>query len=86
MGGFWYTLAPDGQRRLYDYVYDYLAIAGPDIAPMMAESMHRHTPDAVAEALDNAEAAGCEELFLVPATADIVEVEAIADILSNRGS
>jgi alkanesulfonate monooxygenase SsuD/methylene tetrahydromethanopterin reductase-like flavin-dependent oxidoreductase (luciferase family) len=86
MGGFWYTLAPDGQRRLYDYVYDYLAIAGPDIAAMMAESMHRHTPDAVAEALDNAEAAGCEELFLVPATADIVEVEAIADILSNRGS
>ncbi len=86
MGGFWYTLAPDGRQRLYDYVYDYLAIAGPEIATMMAESMHRHTPEAVIEALDNAEAAGCEELFLVPATADIVEVEAISDILSRRGS
>jgi alkanesulfonate monooxygenase SsuD/methylene tetrahydromethanopterin reductase-like flavin-dependent oxidoreductase (luciferase family) len=86
LGGFWYTLAPDGQQRLYDYVYEYLAIAGPEIATMMAESMHRHTPEAVVEALDNAEAAGCEELFLVPATADIVEVEAIADILSRRDS
>lgn len=84
MGGFWYTLAADGQRQLYDYVYEYLAIAGPEIATMMAESVHRHTPEAVAEGLDNAEAAGCEELFLVPATADIVEVEALAEILARR--
>ena len=84
MGGFWYSLAADAQQRLYDYVHDYLAIAGPEIARMMAESVHRSSPDAVREALDNAEAAGCEELFLVPVTADLAEVDGIADIIATR--
>ncbi len=84
MGGFWYTLADDGQQKLYDYVYEYLAIAGPEIASMMAESVHRSSEDAVLEALDNAEAAGCEELFMVPATAELVEIERLVALLSRR--
>jgi alkanesulfonate monooxygenase SsuD/methylene tetrahydromethanopterin reductase-like flavin-dependent oxidoreductase (luciferase family) len=84
MGGFWYTLADDGQQKLYDYVYEYLAIAGPEIATMMAESVHRSSADTVLQALDNAEAAGCEELFMVPATADIAEVERLAELLAQR--
>jgi alkanesulfonate monooxygenase SsuD/methylene tetrahydromethanopterin reductase-like flavin-dependent oxidoreductase (luciferase family) len=84
MGGFWYTLADYGQQKLYDYVYEYLAIAGPEIATWMAESVHRSTPDAVLEALDNAEAAGCEELFMVPATAELAEVERLATLLAKR--
>jgi alkanesulfonate monooxygenase SsuD/methylene tetrahydromethanopterin reductase-like flavin-dependent oxidoreductase (luciferase family) len=84
LGGFWYTLADDGQQRLYDYVYEYLAIAGEEIATMMAQSVHRSNADAVAEALDNAESAGCEEVFLVPATADIVEIDRLCDLLTAR--
>jgi alkanesulfonate monooxygenase SsuD/methylene tetrahydromethanopterin reductase-like flavin-dependent oxidoreductase (luciferase family) len=84
MGGFWYTLVDDGQQKLYDYVYDYLAIAGPEIATMMAESVHRSSADAVLAALDNAEAAGCEELFVVPATAELCEVERLCDLLARR--
>ena len=84
MGGFWYTLAADGQQKLYDYVYEYLAIAGPEIATMMAESVHRCTADAVREALDNAEAAGCEEVFLVPATAELCEIERLGELLVTR--
>ena len=84
MGGFWYTLADNGQQRLYDYVYEYLAIAGPEIATMMAQSVHRSSVDTVLEALDNAEAAGCEELFMVPATADIAEVERLMELLQKR--
>ena len=84
LGGFWYTLADEGQQKLYDYVYDYLAIAGPEIATMMAESVNRSTPDRVRQALDNAEAAGCEELFMVPVTADLSEVERLADIIKSR--
>lgn len=83
MGGFWYTLAEDGQRKLYDYVYEYLAIAGPEIASMMAESVHRSSPDAILEALENARDAGCEEVFMVPATAELVELEALMDILAR---
>ncbi|MDH5172692.1 MAG: LLM class flavin-dependent oxidoreductase [Gammaproteobacteria bacterium] len=84
LGGFWYTLADDGQRKLYDYVHEYLAIAGPEIAAMMAESVNRSSADAVREAIDNAEAAGCEEVFLVPATAELAEVERLGDILATR--
>jgi alkanesulfonate monooxygenase SsuD/methylene tetrahydromethanopterin reductase-like flavin-dependent oxidoreductase (luciferase family) len=84
MGGFWYTLADNGQQKLYDYVYEYLAIAGHDIAAMMAESVHRSSSDAVVAALDNAEAAGCEELFMVPATADLAEVDRLCDLLDKR--
>jgi len=84
MGGFWYTLAADGQQKLYDYVYEYLAIAGAEIATMMAESVHRSTADAVREALDNAEAAGCEELFLVPATAELCEIDRLCEVLARR--
>lgn len=84
LGGFWYTLAPDGQQKLYDYVYDYLAIAGHEIATMMAESVNRSDADSVRQALDNAEAAGCEEVFLVPVTADLCEVESLADIVNSR--
>lgn len=84
LGGFWYTLAEDGQQKLYDYVYDYLAIAGPEIATMMAKSVNRSSPDAVREALDNAEAAGCEELFMVPVTAELAEVERLVEIIESR--
>ncbi len=84
MGGFWYSLANDGQQKLYDYIHEYLAIAGPEIAKMMAESVHRSSPEAVKEALDNAEAAGCEEVFLVPATAELAEIGRISDLLAAR--
>lgn len=84
LGGFWYTLADDGQQKLYDYVYEYLAIAGPEIAGMMAASVHRSNADALREALDNAEAAGCEEVFLVPATAELAEIERLGDVLARR--
>jgi alkanesulfonate monooxygenase SsuD/methylene tetrahydromethanopterin reductase-like flavin-dependent oxidoreductase (luciferase family) len=84
MGGFWYTLADGGQQKLYDYVYEYLAIAGPEIATMMAESVHRSSPEAVLAALDNAEAAGCEELFMVPATAELAEIDCLNELLARR--
>jgi len=84
LGGFWYTLTEDGQQKLYDYVYEYLAIAGHEIATMMAESVHRSNANAVAEGLDNAEAAGCEEVFLVPATADLAEIDKLCEIIAAR--
>jgi alkanesulfonate monooxygenase SsuD/methylene tetrahydromethanopterin reductase-like flavin-dependent oxidoreductase (luciferase family) len=84
LGGFWCTLADDGQKKLYDYVYDYMAIHGDEIAAMMAGLMHRSQPDAVAEALDNAETAGCEEVFLVPVTAELSEIDRICEIIAAR--
>lgn len=84
LGGFWCSLADDAPQRLYDYVYDYLAIAGHDVAEWMAKSVNRTTPEAVREGLDNAEAAGCEEVFLVPATADLAEIDRLSEVVAAR--
>ena len=84
MGGFWFSLADDGQQKLYDYVYNYLLIAGEDIAKWMADSVHRSNADAVKEALDNAEAAGCEEAMLSPVTAELAEIDRLVDIIESR--
>jgi len=86
MGGFWYCLTEDAQQKLYDYCYNYLLIAGEDIAKWMAESVRRSNPDAVKQALDNLEAAGCEEAMLSPVTGDIAEVEQLANIVEARGT
>ncbi len=84
LGGFWYTLTDDGQPTLYDYVYKYLLIAGEDIAKWMADSVHRSNRDAVREALDNLEAAGCEEAMLSPVTGELSEIDRLVDIIETR--
>jgi alkanesulfonate monooxygenase SsuD/methylene tetrahydromethanopterin reductase-like flavin-dependent oxidoreductase (luciferase family) len=84
LGGFWFTLADDGQQKLYDYVYDYLIIAGKNVAEWMAGNQHRSNADAVKEALDNLEEAGCEEIMLSPVTAELSEIDRLVDILETR--
>ena len=84
LGGFWYTLSDDGQQKLYDYVYNYLLIAGEDVARWMAGTVHRSSADAVKEALDNLEAAGCEEAMLSPITAELAEIDRLAELLQKR--
>jgi hypothetical protein len=84
LGGFWYSLADNGQQKLYEYCYNYLLIAGEDIARWMAESVHRSHEDAVREALDNLEAAGCEEAMLSPVTAELSEIDRLVRIIETR--
>ena len=84
MGGFWFTLSENGQQKLYDYVYNYLLIAGEDVARWMAGSVHRSHADAVKEALDNLEAAGCEEAMLSPITGELSEIDQLAEIIVQR--
>ena len=84
LGGFWYSLADGGQQKLHDYVYNYLLIAGKDLANWMAGSVHRSNADAVREALDNLEAAGCAEAMLSPVTAELCEIDRLVDIIESR--
>jgi alkanesulfonate monooxygenase SsuD/methylene tetrahydromethanopterin reductase-like flavin-dependent oxidoreductase (luciferase family) len=84
MAGFWYCLTENGQQKLYDYCYNYLLIAGEEIAKWMADSVHRSNEDAVREGLDNLEAAGCEEAMLSPVTSDLEEIDRLAEIVATR--
>ncbi|WP_101759266.1 LLM class flavin-dependent oxidoreductase [Oceanicoccus sp. KOV_DT_Chl] len=84
MGGFWYSLADNAESQLKSYVFDYLKIMGEEAAQNTANSMTRFTPEAIIDALDATEAAGAEEVFLVPATADIAEVDKLATLIARR--
>ncbi|MDX2276867.1 MAG: LLM class flavin-dependent oxidoreductase [Hyphomonadaceae bacterium] len=83
IGGFWYSLAPDAQRELFDYAYNYMRYAGEDLARGMASMMVRHTPEAIVEAIENVRAAGADECILVPATAHYDEIDKLANIAAK---
>ena len=84
LAGFWCSLAPEGDRRLKEYVYQYIKILGDRLATAMAKGVDRSSPDAVRESLDAMQELDCEEVFLVPATAELAEVERAAEIVAAR--
>ncbi|MFN8625270.1 MAG: LLM class flavin-dependent oxidoreductase [Candidatus Binatia bacterium] len=85
MAGFWYSLAPDAASRLRQYVYDYLLVGGQAFAQATAEQMTLSSPDAVRGALDAYEELGVDECVLNAATADLAEIDNLADLLAKRG-
>jgi alkanesulfonate monooxygenase SsuD/methylene tetrahydromethanopterin reductase-like flavin-dependent oxidoreductase (luciferase family) len=84
MNGFWYSLADDAPAKLARYVVEYLRIAGEGAARAIARTMMTSNPGAILEAIDTMQEQGCDELFLVPATLEIAEVERLARLLEGR--
>ena len=83
-GGFWYSLCEQNPaQKLKEYVYEYMKIAGHDLAEGLANSMTRNTPEAVAESISEIAKTGCDELYLVPATADTAEITRLVEILEQ---
>jgi hypothetical protein len=71
----WYALGDDADDRLRAYVYDYMRIFGEDIARAAAESARCNSVDALRATVDEVAAAGLDELWLVPTTADPTELD-----------
>lgn len=82
IAGFWYSLADSAELRLRDYVYRYLAVFGDDPARAIAKTMTRHTSEAVCEAIDAIASLEVDEIILVPATAEMAEIERAADVVA----
>jgi alkanesulfonate monooxygenase SsuD/methylene tetrahydromethanopterin reductase-like flavin-dependent oxidoreductase (luciferase family) len=77
----WYALGPDAQDRLGGYVYRYMEVIDQGLARAMAEAATVSSPAALAAAVEGARQAGCDELFLVPTTADVVELDRTREAL-----
>lgn len=78
---FWYSLDADAADALHAYAYRYLEVFGHDGAEMMASMTTAAGIDAVADGLARLEAAGCDEVYLVPTSTDpsqLAEVAALA--------
>jgi alkanesulfonate monooxygenase SsuD/methylene tetrahydromethanopterin reductase-like flavin-dependent oxidoreductase (luciferase family) len=79
---FWYALGPDGPARLRAYAEGYLGVFGDEIADAMAASCSASSPGALREAVARITEAGCDELLLVPTTADPAELDRTLDALA----
>jgi alkanesulfonate monooxygenase SsuD/methylene tetrahydromethanopterin reductase-like flavin-dependent oxidoreductase (luciferase family) len=77
----WYGLGPQAKEQLGQYVFEYMKIFGETFARQFVSSANVHSPQALREAVDNAQAAGCDELFLVPTSADPDELRRTQDAL-----
>lgn len=76
----------DPLATLRAYCSRYLAFLGPELAEALARETTAASPDEVRRVLDDAEAAGCHEFVLVPASTDLRCLEAAAELVSSRGA
>lgn len=79
---FWYSLADDGADRLHAYATKYLGVFGPDVAKAMADICTASSGSAVRDAIDQLDAAGCDELILVPTSADLDELDRLVELIT----
>jgi alkanesulfonate monooxygenase SsuD/methylene tetrahydromethanopterin reductase-like flavin-dependent oxidoreductase (luciferase family) len=77
----WYALGEGAEDRLRRYAYDYLKIFGEEAGQYGAQSVACFTPDALRRAVDGVRAAGADEIFLVPTTADPTELDRTIEAL-----
>lgn len=80
-GGFWYSLNDNAESSLQNYVFEYLRTFGDEHARKTAQTMTRHNTDAVLEALIGMQDAGVDEVFMVPASCDICEIDRLEKLL-----
>jgi alkanesulfonate monooxygenase SsuD/methylene tetrahydromethanopterin reductase-like flavin-dependent oxidoreductase (luciferase family) len=79
----WYALGSDAQARLKGYVREYMRIFGEEVADMTAGAAATHTPEQLRRAVETAEEVGCDEMFLVPTTADPAELDRTREALGR---
>ena len=78
---FWYALGEGGRDRLRDYARGYLGIFGDEAAGFMADLTTAWSADRVLDAFGRLADAGCDELLLVPTSADPDEVDRAAELV-----
>jgi alkanesulfonate monooxygenase SsuD/methylene tetrahydromethanopterin reductase-like flavin-dependent oxidoreductase (luciferase family) len=62
----------------------YLGFLGPDLAGAVAGGLDAGSGDVLRRILDGAEAAGCDEFILVPATTDVRALDEAAELVAAR--
>lgn len=77
----WYALGDGAADRLSGYCFDYMRIFGDDLARHLATSVTCHEAAALREAVQVLDGLGCDELFLVPTTTDVTELDRTREAL-----
>ncbi len=84
--GCFYALGVDDPGpTLQAFVRRYLGFLGDELASAVADQVTASTPDELRRILDEAAAAGCDELILVPGTADLRCLDAAQELVAASG-
>lgn len=75
VSGFWYALGDGARERLRGYAFDYLRVLGESAARAIAGRLRVDSPGIFRETLAAIAEAGCDELLLVPTSADPAELD-----------
>jgi alkanesulfonate monooxygenase SsuD/methylene tetrahydromethanopterin reductase-like flavin-dependent oxidoreductase (luciferase family) len=75
---------PDADEVLRSFTARYLGFLGAELADLVAATARTASPEALADVLDAAEKAGCDEFVLVPATTDPRFLEVAAEVVAGR--
>ncbi len=81
VAGFWYALGPGAEATLRTYVAKYLGYFGVEVALMTAHSVRTTNVNAVRDALRSFADAGVDEAIPVPVSADIDQLDRLADLV-----
>ena len=82
MTSFWFALDDDAAATLHAYAMRYLGVFGEDVARAMADLCSVAGPEALVAAVGAAEAAGYDEIQLVPTTADPEVITSVRRLLA----
>lgn len=83
-GAFYVVGVEEPQQTLHAFTHRYLRIFGEDFATAMADDCWVSSPEDLRRLLDDAEAAGCDEVVLVPATVDLQCLHATTEVVADR--
>lgn len=83
IGGFWYSLTDGAEQALKHYVFEYLKIAGPAFAQQIADTMTQYDPGLILDTMRAMKETGIDELFMVPASADVREVTRLGELVAK---
>jgi alkanesulfonate monooxygenase SsuD/methylene tetrahydromethanopterin reductase-like flavin-dependent oxidoreductase (luciferase family) len=78
---FWFALGDTGRDQMDEYLLRYLNFMGADAARKLAPTVATTSAQALRDAVRMVAELGCDELILVPTTADPDEVDRVADLL-----
>jgi alkanesulfonate monooxygenase SsuD/methylene tetrahydromethanopterin reductase-like flavin-dependent oxidoreductase (luciferase family) len=81
VSSFWYALGPNAREQLDVYVERYLRIFGPSAVAGAQHAAAATSPQAVRDALRGIEAAGGDEVILVPTNASLDQLDRLRDVL-----
>ncbi len=76
----YFSLGADAERHANEYLLDYYGFLGPDLSGMIAGSAAKDA-DTVKGYIAAFENAGCDELIIFPTSADVRQVELLAEAL-----